>query len=1180
MKASRSKTILRQLFAFLSSVQLAVILLLSLAAVLVVGTFMESAHDTPTAQHYVYQTPWFVALLALLGVNIFCAGLSRWPWKRHHTGFLTVHLGLLILLAGSLITLFWGYEGQLIIPEGESRNRFFLKDASIYFYETGSGRLDEISANFRFNPPSMESPVGAQVLSDVLVKIDGYYDKAQGETRFEEGQGDYNPALQVDLSGSRAQMEEWLLALEPDRQVLSVGPAQMGFLDLPKKEDFSRILRDSKLRGPVLWLEGKWYPLRGKMMSALPSSAGPIFIKNFLPDAVVQQGRVVNRSEALDNPAALIEFQGQDHLVFSKFSQLPSVLLGAPSHAGSSPASRLTPDKIRLFYIPEALGQSKNELALAKTDGGEVFYALKNHQGWGRVQALKLGQSYSTGWMDFNFQVKRALNRAESKRLYREIKLPPGQEGPPPAVRINLAREGQIKQIWLGRGESQDITLKGKPLKIAYALKSKPLGFDVELKDFVMGTYQGTNDPSSYESHVVVKGQGPPSETTRIAMNQPLKQGPYKIFQASYQLNPDGPDWTVLAVAYDPGIPVKYTGSIILILGIVIIFYFRKAYFPKRAADPLPKPKRTREEESMVGPILGGSTAKGLMALLMGMSLWWAPIASSQGAETFQAKPKPGFDFSAWGEIPILEGGRKKPIDTFARETVRDITGREKFMGFEAVELLLAWTTQTPDWERVPLIKVHYRPMAEHVDLKLENSRVAPKSLRENSEFQLFLQGVASRSQEGARLNQMEQEGARLGKRLQDFYRIAEGSSLVIYPSAKGQWESLAQLASRYPEGSWKDAAPTTEAKVAAGVQGMLSAYYQGDGALFGKITPILQGLLQKQGESLQEYPSARILEREIFFNRLDPFQWAWIGYAAAAFLLALSWASQNRFLYGGGLVLMVLAFGVHIWGFVLRIMISGRAPVTNMYETVIWIPFSAVVFALILEAIYRKRIFALAGSAMAALGLLVAQSAPHVLDPAIDPLVPVLRNNFWLTVHVLTITLSYGAFTLALGVANVNGGFYLFGPDKKQSIKQLNLFVYRAIQIGVVLLAAGTILGGVWANESWGRFWGWDPKEVWALIALLGYLALLHGRFVGWVKGVGLTIGAILAYLLILMAWYGVNFILGVGLHSYGFSSGGAKFVSIFSAVELIWVLLILIKTKGNWGKKSPRTQENWASS
>jgi ABC-type transport system involved in cytochrome c biogenesis permease subunit len=199
----------------------------------------------------------------------------------------------------------------------------------------------------------------------------------------------------------------------------------------------------------------------------------------------------------------------------------------------------------------------------------------------------------------------------------------------------------------------------------------------------------------------------------------------------------------------------------------------------------------------------------------------------------------------------------------------------------------------------------------------------------------------------------------------------------------------------------------------------------------------------------------------------------------------------------------------------------------------------------------------------MAALGLLVADGSPSVLDPSINPLVPVLRNNFWLTIHVLTITLSYGAFTLALGVANFTVGLYLFRPERTQPQQTLQLFIYRSIQIGVVLLAAGTILGGVWANQSWGRFWGWDPKEVWALIALLGYLALLHGRFAGWVKGFGLTIGAIVAYLLILMAWYGVNFILGVGLHSYGFSSGGAKFVSLFVAVEMAWVLAATFRIK-----------------
>jgi ABC-type transport system involved in cytochrome c biogenesis permease subunit len=194
---------------------------------------------------------------------------------------------------------------------------------------------------------------------------------------------------------------------------------------------------------------------------------------------------------------------------------------------------------------------------------------------------------------------------------------------------------------------------------------------------------------------------------------------------------------------------------------------------------------------------------------------------------------------------------------------------------------------------------------------------------------------------------------------------------------------------------------------------------------------------------------------------------------------------------------------------------------------------------------------------------LILADSVPSILNPTIAPLVPVLRNNYWLTVHVLTITLSYAAFALALGVGHVSMGYYLFKPHETEKINRLNYFLYRSIQVGVVLLAAGTILGGVWANASWGRFWGWDPKEVWALIALLGYLSILHGRYAGWIKGFGLAVGSIVAFLLVMMAWYGVNFILGVGLHSYGFSSGGATMMVIFVGLELLWVGFATIRYK-----------------
>lgn len=532
-------------------------------------------------------------------------------------------------------------------------------------------------------------------------------------------------------------------------------------------------------------------------------------------------------------------------------------------------------------------------------------------------------------------------------------------------------------------------------------------------------------------------------------------------------------------------------------------------------------------------------------------------------ADTVWPQPKMGFDFSALRQIAIQEGGRKKPLDTFARETVRTVTGQEKFAGFDPVELLLSWLTQSKDWESLPILDSAFGPLQKQVGLQLSGGRISPKDLLSNQEVQIFMQGVNSKQQEKEKLSELEKNAAALLQRANLFYSISSGAAFTLVPRANGNWDSLDSVAQKYPDLDAIRSNPDPEGKIVASLQGTLSAYFQNDPVHFKEFGELLSKALQEQGAGLQSYPSQSSLKQEVYFNLLRPFRWAWVGYALAFFILVSSLWLKGSKVYGLGMAVLVLTFLLHAYGFYLRISISHRAPVTNMYETVIWVSFGIVLFSIIFEAIYRARYYAVAASALATLLLILADSVPSILDPSIHPLVPVLRSNYWLTIHVLTITLSYAAFALALGVGHVSLGYYLFKPQDQAKIQRLNYFLYRSLQVGVVLLAAGTILGGVWANASWGRFWGWDPKEVWALIALLGYLAILHGRYAGWLKGFGLAVSSILAYNLVLMAWYGVNFILGVGLHSYGFSSGGVKAVAIFVAAELLWVSFATLRYK-----------------
>jgi ABC-type transport system involved in cytochrome c biogenesis permease subunit len=202
-----------------------------------------------------------------------------------------------------------------------------------------------------------------------------------------------------------------------------------------------------------------------------------------------------------------------------------------------------------------------------------------------------------------------------------------------------------------------------------------------------------------------------------------------------------------------------------------------------------------------------------------------------------------------------------------------------------------------------------------------------------------------------------------------------------------------------------------------------------------------------------------------------------------------------------------------------------------------LWLPFVGVILTLVFERIYRAGTFGFAGGLLAGLALLLADHLP--LDPSISPVAAVLRSNLWLTIHVLTIVGSYAPLSLAAVLAHVYGGLYLARGGRHPGLALLNIFLYRLIQVGVVLLAAGIMLGAVWANASWGRYWGWDPKETWSLITLLWFLALLHGRFAGWLRGVGFSLGIVAGFLLLLMTYYGVSFYLA-GLHSY--AGGHAK--------------------------------------
>ncbi len=537
----------------------------------------------------------------------------------------------------------------------------------------------------------------------------------------------------------------------------------------------------------------------------------------------------------------------------------------------------------------------------------------------------------------------------------------------------------------------------------------------------------------------------------------------------------------------------------------------------------------------------GGRPLRWILAVIL-----WA-LAGSALAATFEHR-----DFES---IPIQAGGRVKPLDTFARESARFITGQERWGRPRALETLLDWMAR-PESDQEPFVRVDHPRLRERLGVPPDQRRLSPEALLKNDVFLSLAQEALLASARGQALEEVDREALQVVERLQLYRDIKTGDALRVVAVPRepnGAWLSLVDLGMFAREGPGEGIGPSTPEQTLADVSGLLRGWREGN-------VPLYADSARQLRERLSTIGVAPTLDKnrialEVATNHLRLFQRVWMLFLLAALLFGFSALFETRKTYIAGWVAYLCGILVAAAGFTLRVMIGGRPPVTNMYESLVWAIFGATVFAIVFEGFHRKRVFALGGAVTGIVGFLLADVAASSLDPGIHPLEPVLRSNFWLAVHVLTITSSYAAFLLSWALAHWALWIISGNPSNRERVAQAALWIYRSVQAGVVLLAAGILLGALWANVSWGRFWGWDPKETWALIALLGYLAVLHGRLAGWLRDFGFVVGVLTAFLGIVMAWYGVNFVLGSGLHSYGSSTGGVVFVAAFIVLDALFV-------------------------
>jgi len=544
---------------------------------------------------------------------------------------------------------------------------------------------------------------------------------------------------------------------------------------------------------------------------------------------------------------------------------------------------------------------------------------------------------------------------------------------------------------------------------------------------------------------------------------------------------------------------------------------------------------------------------RGLSAVVLFTTMLLTPSALVR-AEERAALPREALE--TLRQLAIQDNGRTKPLDSFARETLQLITGSPRIGREDPVETVLSIMANPERWQQVPLVSIPFIPLREALGLDRTNTQISYNDLVATRKLMRMLPAIVQKQQREEKLSMLENETMDAFQRFVALSNLLEQKLHLVPPANPSErvWLPILQ-----PDGY----APPRQEAIRGAWTGVITAVRTGEVEAVTRAAREAAEVLQHLNRAA--YPPPWRLRLEVFYNRVAPFRVArWIYLLAIVGLLIHLTTSVPRLAPMGvpppsatglprpprtqslgtgfpgsvvGMGALVIGFIMHGAGIAMRVILGGRPPVSNFFETTLWLPFVAVALALIFERIYRVRYVALAAAILAAITLLLSDHLP--LDSSISPVVAVLHSNLWLTVHVLTIVASYGALGLAVVLAHLYGWRYLVRPSQPLVLASFETSLYRVTQVGVVLLAGGIMLGAVWANASWGRYWGWDPKETWALITLLWFLAILHGRFAGWLRGIGVALATIAGFFLLLMTYYGVSFYL-VGLHSY--AGGHAK--------------------------------------
>lgn len=634
------------------------------------------------------------------------------------------------------------------------------------------------------------------------------------------------------------------------------------------------------------------------------------------------------------------------------------------------------------------------------------------------------------------------------------------------------------------------------------------LPFSVHLSDFELERYYGSRAPSAYNSDVRII-DGNTSLDAQIYMNHTLTYKGYKFFQTFYDPDEKG---TILSVTKDPGVEVTYVGYALLFLGLILNLFDPKSRFRKLIAQ------------------VKSSTL--IVAFLLFAQV---PLFShSEYVQTYldehQSKSKEVSN--AFGKLVVQSRmGRMKPFNTLSQEVLYKLSGKNSLYGMDAMQVSLGMLSHPSVWKNLPMIQTKTPRLREFIGIPKEQKLASFEDFFEGHRYKLDDELQKALAMKPSQRGTFENDLIKVDERLSIAFMLYQGVLFKIFPlpnDANHTWLAFEQMFAQF-EGV--EAEKLQESSTA-----FIGALFERDYAKALSYVAIFSAFQTKYGTDIM--PSYTHIEVERLFNKLMIFERLTLVYVLFGLVLLVVafgrvFAPQkfstkiDKTLF----VIVAALFVIHTCGLALRWYISGHAPLSDTYESIVYIAWSCLLFCMLF---LRRSLFALSGSVMMAGIFMFVAHLGHI-DPEITNLVPVLKS-FWLSVHVSIITASYGFLALGCALGFFTLVLFSFRTSSKTiaTIKHLTSINEITLILGLSLLVIGNFLGGVWANESWGRYWGWDPKETWAYISIIVYTIILHVRLVPKLYSHYLfAVLSLLGFASILMTYFGVNFYLA-GMHSY----------------------------------------------